>query len=208
MTVMDWDRLHREERHQLHYPSEEVVRFLAATRKDGAQDFLDIGCGAGRHMKLAGELGLSVIGTDSSREAVMTAAEFGETDAAPMTDLPYSDNEFDAALLFGTAYYAAFPELKAAVSEMHRVLRPGGLGLLSLRTTNDYRYGLGEPLSWYTFRLAMPGEPEDGSVVTFLPSVLVPPLFGEFSGAFVELQERTTHNRLRWESDWIVTVRK
>lgn len=205
---MNWNELHTLQRHLLHYPSEEVVRFLAAAEKQGRRDFLDIGCGAGRHMRLAGELGLYVSGVDSSESAVEIAAEWGNAQVGEMTALPYEDATFDVAVAFGALYYATFPDLLKSVSELHRILEPGGIALISLRTTDDYRYGMGDPMSWHTLRLAMPGEPEDGAVVTFMPAAFVPSLFRSFSGSWVELAERTTHSRMIRNSDWLVTVKK
>src|SRR5713101_1457695 len=73
-TMLDssphWNDLHANPRFRPAYPSEHVVRFLLASRAllttTTSPRFLDIGLGAGRHMKLAAELGLSACGIDVS----------------------------------------------------------------------------------------------------------------------------------------------
>jgi SAM-dependent methyltransferase len=65
-----WDHLHELQRFRPVYPNERVVRFLVASRsvfdEQSPPRFLDIGTGAGRHAKLAAELGFEAFGTDIS----------------------------------------------------------------------------------------------------------------------------------------------
>ena len=198
--------LHSLQRHQLQYPSEDVVRFLARAKQENAQTFLDVGCGAGRHLKLAQELGYTPTGVDSSPVAVKHAQQAGHTaEVATMTKLPFDDDSFDAVAAWGVLYYATPPELLEALTELHRVTRSWCLA--NFRTTRDWRCGLGEQLGTHTYRMRMPGEAEDGMTLTFLAAAQLSRLVG-YTGVGVELSERTTHQRLRLESDWIVTAQK
>src|SRR5579871_4991921 len=94
---------------------------------------LDIGCGPGFVTEeLARAVGPSgtVDAMDNSGSSVaMTqrrCAEFANSrvQIAEATQLPYPDSHFDLAV--STQVYEFVPDVQAALSELHRVLRPGG----------------------------------------------------------------------------------
>lgn len=129
---------------------------------------LDYGCGRGR---LCGELAQRgfrhVTGVDYSREMIEAAKhehpglEFSVVDGET---LPFVDARFDAVLLFAVlTCIAADAAQKQLIAEMKRVLRPGGLLLISdypLQTDarNVTRYDAyaqesGNDAAYGTFRL-------------------------------------------------------
>ena len=205
-----WDGLHRLQRHQLRYPSEDVVRFLANAKAGGARTMVDIGCGAGRHMKLAHELGLDPTGIDSSNAAAAHAATYGDAATADATSIPFPDNRFDCAIAIGSLYYGTYSDVVRAVRETHRILRPGGLALFTLRTDRDWRHGRGQPEGYASWLVDLPdSEPEAGMTMTFLRGIDLAHVFSCFvPTVWYELAERTTDNRLRRESEWVVTAQK
>lgn len=88
---------------------------------------LDLCCGQGQLTRLLCETGAEVTGLDFSPSMLELArktaarAEFVEGDAA---DMPFSDDAFDAVVCnFGLMH---FPDRRAALSEVCRVLRPRG----------------------------------------------------------------------------------
>lgn len=94
---------------------------------------LDIGCGPGfvtEELARAVGAGGDVQAMDNSESSVeMTrqrCAGFGNVQvrAADATKLPYPDNHFDFAV--STQVYEFLADVQAALSELHRVLRPGG----------------------------------------------------------------------------------
>jgi ubiquinone/menaquinone biosynthesis C-methylase UbiE len=98
-----------------------------------AERVLDIGCGPGFVTEeLARAVGLAgaVHAVDNSESAIaMTrrrCAEFAHVQVqfAEATQLPYPDEHFDAAI--STQVYEFVAQLGVALSELHRVLRPGG----------------------------------------------------------------------------------
>jgi len=87
---------------------------------------LDIGCRSGaltRHFLEGNE----VVGLDIDRAALAKASELGiETVVADAEDpLPFPDASFDAVVAGELFEHLRFPD--AVVSEMERVLRPGGV---------------------------------------------------------------------------------
>lgn len=209
MTTAAWDVLHTQRRHALNYPSEHVVRFLISCRDNaGAKTMLDVGCGAGRHMRLATELGLEPTGIDSSQQALDQAGAYGPVQLADMTALPFPDESFDIVLAFGTVYYATKDVTRAALLEIRRVLTINGHALVSLRTERDWRAGhlalngVGEVV----FRMA--SEPEDGMVINFTGREDIDWIGREFAGMECEIAETTSRQGSRLNSDWLVVVRK
>ena len=92
---------------------------------------LDIGCGTGYSMKWLEERFKfrEVFGVDVSRHASVFWKERGiDTVALASADkLPFNDSEFDVVTCFDVIYQLNDARAAAAVSEMRRVLTPGGL---------------------------------------------------------------------------------
>jgi len=95
---------------------------------------LDVGFGGGLLLELAHRRGVrSLAGVDPSVEAVsrlrdgrhrLTGAEL-RLEVGVVEALPFPDASFDLVASTNTVYF--WPDLARAFSELHRVLRPGGL---------------------------------------------------------------------------------
>jgi SAM-dependent methyltransferase len=92
---------------------------------------VDLGCGNGWATRLiAGLTGAETLGVDGGVEMVARARRLSTGAAnvafvqAPFGALPVADGAFDRIISMEALYYA--PDLAAAISEIHRVLRPGG----------------------------------------------------------------------------------
>lgn len=214
-----WDQLHETPRFRPIYPSDHVVRFLMANRqlleKHHPARFLDIGLGAGRHTKLAAELGFRAFGIDVSflglkhaRERLLTAGLQAGLSQASMLALPCMDCSFTAILSYGVFYYGTANEMKQALAEVHRVLVPGGKAFVVLRTTDDYRFGKGVRLAHNTFQLTIAETNELHSTQHFLAADDVPAYFAGFAHVSFEKTETTFGNRSGTNSDWLITVEK
>lgn len=97
---------------------------------------LDVGCGPGRHTNALGALGVAVTGLDISERFVrigrgdgVDAASFVRGDALR---LPFTDGAFDVALsLCQGGFGLVLGDDGDVLTEMARVVRPGGLLCLS-----------------------------------------------------------------------------
>jgi ubiquinone/menaquinone biosynthesis C-methylase UbiE len=87
---------------------------------------LDIGCGKGRFARVFHEQEpqAELWGLDISEEMLRFVPSGIQTRAGSMTDLPFENNFFDAAYATESLEHAV--EIEKAVSEMCRVVKPGG----------------------------------------------------------------------------------
>jgi SAM-dependent methyltransferase len=124
-----------------------VPRILAAGGVGSGDAVLDVACGTG--VVARGALqevgpGGSVVGLDLT-EAMLRAAERVEPAVewrlGDATDLPFDSESFDVVL--SQAGLMFFPDRVAAVSEMRRVLRPGGSVAVSVWGSSPAQTAIG-----------------------------------------------------------------
>ena len=108
-----------------------LVRELAASRAQGT--VLDAGCGHGRMAELLSKRGLQVFGFDESSLAVSKAAT-RVPDAlfwsGSLLQMALPDAKFDAVISGDVLEH--LEDDKKAVAEIFRVLKPGGLAVVSV----------------------------------------------------------------------------
>jgi SAM-dependent methyltransferase len=128
----DWAREGRGERMERgHRPTGEQAITRLSLRADSR--VLDLGCGSGWATRLmAGSAKrVRVVGIDISDEmiaqarAASTAYPNVEFHVGSAEHLPFADGEFTHAFSMESIYY--YGDMAAALSEVHRVLSPGGL---------------------------------------------------------------------------------
>lgn len=118
-------------------------RALLASLAEQAQGpVADLGCGPGHVAAWLTERGMTAVGIDLS--PVMAAVgrrEHPEVEfrVGDLLDLPAEDEEFGAAVAFYSVIHLEAAELGRAFGEMHRVLRPGGLALVSFHIGSEVR---------------------------------------------------------------------
>jgi len=136
-----WDTLFRS-RSWGRYPPEELVRFTARTFPEIARRrqlrVLEVGCGPGANLWYLAREGFSVSGIDGSESAIGTAHERLIAEGLQNTDhradlrvgnfvaLPWADAEFDFVADIEAIYANPLPVIRSVISEIWRVLKPGG----------------------------------------------------------------------------------
>ena len=150
-----WINLHKQKRHQPRYPHQLVVSFVLRTFKQGGA-ILDLGCGAGRHLKFLAENGFEAYGCDYSSSGIKASQELlasanlkANFEIASVDNLPYDDEFFDGLICFGVLYYNDKQSIQKAAGEIFRVLKKGSKALILVRSLEDYRYEKAKKLSKY-----------------------------------------------------------
>ncbi len=133
---------------------EQVLAYYLDRLPDGAK-LLDVGCGTGNLLERLGGR-FDCAGCDPAEEMLRRARARNtgaELKVAPAEALPFEQGRFDAVLCIEVVRYLTDP--RSALRELARVLRPGGLALVTfapLATTTLY------PLvNAVTSRVRLPG---------------------------------------------------
>lgn len=196
----EWDRSYRNKDNYLFYPHEEVIRFISKyiRKKVGRNEFieqsaynsslkiLDVGCGIGRHVKLANEFSLDAYGFDLSIEAVEMAKSFFDSSkqhkalsekiiTADITSLPYQNEEFDFMISHGVLDSMPFAVAKKGMVELHRVLKKGGLIYLDLIGASDSSF---ENTS--SFEKVVDDNHENGTIQSYFNVDRIDQLLGKY----------------------------
>lgn len=122
----------------------------------GKEKILEVGCGRGFYLKTLKTLwpDLEVTGIDLNQKYLDQAKKFlGNLEVqlvcADATKLPFKDNSFDR--IIATEVLEHISDDQKAIAEMYRVLKPGGIAIVTVPNTN-YPF-LWDPLNWTLERL-------------------------------------------------------
>lgn len=128
--------------------------FVEAALAGGVRSVLELGCGPGLDAPALAAVGLDYTGVDLSFEAVATCERRGfRACVADVTLLPFSTGVFDAVWTMSTLLHLNQEELEAALSEIRRVVRPGGIAAIGLwgvdATREEYLQVDGRPARYF-----------------------------------------------------------
>lgn len=137
MNREEYARMYEAEEKQWWYAGMRALSFALlrpqwppASAQGAPPRILDAGCGTGNNLRHLGAWGRPV-GVDLSPEALRFCHERGVAAAgATLLSLPFADGAFDCVTSFDVIYHQWVADDGAAVREMARVLRPGGLLLV------------------------------------------------------------------------------
>jgi SAM-dependent methyltransferase len=160
-----WNASYQRRENFVFAPAEQLVRFISrhVRKRVGLHEFadilklnrptrlLDLGCGIGRHIIFAHEMGLEPYGIDLSPVAVHIARDWAQQKGIPhpenairegsITALPFENKFFDVIVSHGVLDSVPFPIAQAAAKECARVLNPVGLFYCDLISPNDSHHG-------------------------------------------------------------------
>ena len=107
-------------------PEDDVIAW-AKTLAPGAR-ILDLGAGVGRHALWLAAQGFDVVALDAAPNGLAEIDRKGgvETVLARMDALPLTDQSFDHVLSWNVIYHGNEDILLRSISEIRRVLKPGG----------------------------------------------------------------------------------
>ena len=115
--------------------------------KEGKKRILDLGCGLGRHSILFSKYGFQVSALDSSEEAIDSLQKYSEDNdleiqckVGDMHELPYPDDSFDCIFAFLSISHTDSKGIIKVISEMKRVLVPGGAMFFTLCSKETWSF--------------------------------------------------------------------
>jgi ubiquinone/menaquinone biosynthesis C-methylase UbiE len=149
-------------------PAIESYYLLSRWTSLGMKDFLDLGCGLGRHSVLFAKNGFNVSCFDISEEAINRTKQWCEEEnlkcnykVGDMLLLPYKDNSFDCILCRNVISHTDTEGIKKIIKELKRVLRKDGECYLTLGSKDTWGFKQESwPLQDPNTRLRMEEGPE------------------------------------------------
>ncbi|MFH8610973.1 class I SAM-dependent DNA methyltransferase [Streptomyces sp. NPDC018029] len=136
-----------------------LALFTDLVRAQGSGLVADVGCGTGRITGHLRELGLDAFGIDLSPGMIDVARRHHpgvRFDLGSMTDLTLDDASMTGLVAWYSLIHIPDNEISSVLAHFRRVLRPGGLLLLSFHVGDESRlktegYG-GHPMKVYVHR--------------------------------------------------------
>lgn len=117
-----------------------VLQAFAAENKEKGR-MIDLGCGPGQTTAFLSSCGIRLLlGIDIAEEMVKTAAAAYPSisfECADMLDLRYSPASFGSALAFYSIVHFDYAEIGSFLTEVNKILRPGGDFLFSFHTGQE-----------------------------------------------------------------------
>ena len=132
------------------------------------KDFLDLGCGLGRHSVLFAKNNFNVSCFDISSEAIERTKKWCEEEnlkcnyeVGDMLKLPYKDNSFDCIICRNVISHTDTDGIKIIIDELKRVLKDNGECYLTLGSKDTWGFKQKDwPLKDSNTRLKMEKGPE------------------------------------------------
>jgi len=207
-----WDDFYRADRYLMWWPSECIVRFIAKHVTDPGTDVLDFGCGNGRHLFLLAKRGLKPSGVEVSSEALEIARRWMGSEGYAVdlrlydgVTLPHGDCTFDIVVSYGVLDHMRLAEAERCMSEMARVLRPGGRVCITLAAETDFRCGAGQEIEKNTFLID--SDVEGGLPQHYFSREEILGCFSRFSNVELQLEDRLSGEGLSTRiSRWVVSA--
>jgi SAM-dependent methyltransferase len=183
-------------------PSEPAVYAIELFTREDMSSVLELGAGQGRDTLAFLGAGFRVTALDYEADALRTLGNQADNLTVVIHDvrepLPLADASFDAVyshMLFNMALTTS--ELDGLMREVHRVLRPNGLNVYTVRHVGDAHFGAGIPRGDGMYE-------HGGFIVHFFDRLLVERLAAGFTIIEVaDFEEGALPRRL-----WRVTMRK
>lgn len=121
------------------------------------ESILDVGAGKGRHAMFFAKNGLKSCAVDFSKDGIdYISAKSKESNleidarVADMTELPFDNESFDGVICFHTIYHSDYQGVKKALSEIHRVLKPGGEAYITFNAKDNPNFIEEQSVDGYT----------------------------------------------------------
>ena len=206
-----WNSHYIKNKSNLIYPDETLVRLFSKTIQEKDIDkltVLDLGCGSGRHMVFTREMGIHrIIGVDFAKNAcVLCKEKHFDVIQCNNTVLPFKNNSFDIIISWGSLHYSYKKDTQKQIAEIHRILKPNGVLLGTLRSNNDTMLRKGENLGNNEWKTSLTDI--DNSIVSFFSEDELIHYFSSFNLSFGIVERTVLGNMNQRISHWYYSAEK
>ena len=184
----NWKIVNEESAQIWKNPSIESYYLLNRWKSQGKKEFLDLGCGLGRHSIQFAQNGFNVFSFDISQDAIEKTREWAKKEQlnldykiGDMLNLPYNNEQFDCILCRNVISHTDTEGMKNVIKELNRVMKKGAECYLTLGSKDTWGFKQTDwPLVDENTRLRMEEGPEYKVPHFYVDYNLVKELFREF----------------------------
>jgi len=197
-----WDKIYRNEKAPQQI-QRDILEIVDVFKEYDVNRILDLACGSGRHTVYLAKMGFDVYGLDISKEAIKKARSLLQSEGLNVNlivgsiyeQLPYEDDFFDAVICIRALHHGTIDQIRGAINEIERVLKPGGLVYATVRKRVSKEKRL--PHRYIAPRTYIPLEGNEKGVVHYLFNK---DLFRKEFRNFKVLELRIDYGPQEWEA--------
>ena len=197
-------------------PATESYYLINRWLSQGKRDFLDLGCGLGRHTIQFAKAGFNTSGFDLSEISIKRTEEYAKRAGVKvdllvgdMLNLPYSDDSFDCIYCRNVISHTDTAGMRKIVSELKRVLRKDGECYLTLGSKQTWGFQQDWPVVDENTKIRVEDGPENGIPHFYADYDLIVDLFRDFEIVKVfQVEEFITEERTTSSYHYHVLIRK
>ena len=140
--MTQWNKIYKKNQknykyYDLNEPHQDMPKISKIFKQKKIKKILDLGCGSGRNLFYLLKKGFELSGIDLAPEGIKQIKQITKNKVDlkigdVFTTLPYKDNSFDAIISVQVLQHSKKRNIKKAISEIKRILKPGGLIFLTV----------------------------------------------------------------------------
>lgn len=215
----NWSMLNEETQKEIWLePSIESYYLVNRWKRQGKKEFLDIGCGLGRHSIQFAKEGFNVTSIDLSQEAIDSAKRWAQDEKldiqflhSDMMDIPYEDNSFDCILCRNVISHTDTEGIETIINKIYNLLKINGECFLTLGSKNASTYkDKNNPKIDENTAIRMDDGPEKGVPHFYADIEIIPKLFKNFKIEYIAQVQDFKQVETGFRSFWhyLLLIRK
>jgi SAM-dependent methyltransferase len=165
-NINTWQQLYSEGKNDLRYPNDIFIRCYHKYFDKSVKKVLDYGFGTGANLIHLADAGCDVSGVEISKHAIeKTKTRLNELGLLADLrcieaggQLPWPAEYFDAVVTWQVLCYNDWSTWEHAISELERVLRPGGLLVCATAAPGDISQTMSESIGNGLYKSKVPGQ--------------------------------------------------
>ena len=184
----NWDVVKGDHERYWQEPAVESYYLIDRWLGQGKKDFLDLGCGLGRHTIQFAKAGFNTSGFDLSETSITKTREYAEKTGVAidlkvgdMLELPYGDDSFDCVYCRNVISHTDTAGMRKIVSELKRILRENGECYLTLGSKQTWGFQQDWPMVDENTKIRVEDGPENGIPHFYADYDLILDLFKDFN---------------------------
>ena len=183
----DWNIVKGDHERYWQEPAIESYYLINRWRVQDKKDFLDLGCGLGRHTIQFAEAGFNTFGFDLSKTSIKRTEKYAkqagvkvDLRVGDMLKLPYGNNSFDCIYCRNVISHTDTAGMKKIIAELKRVLKKSGECYLTLGSKQTWGFQQDWPVVDENTKIRIEDGPENGIPHFYADYDLILELFKDF----------------------------